>query len=145
MKVFNNQKKNQSGIIVLPTVLLFAGFIVEITIATTLGAYFLVTSEFGVRQSAQALLAAQSGIQDALARVTRDKDFTSASYIVNVENYSAEVSVCKDTCVGVGKDRLWATGSAQRQRRKLEAIIVIDPVTAEVKLESLKEVEATIL
>ncbi|MBI4991747.1 MAG: hypothetical protein HZB99_00825 [Candidatus Harrisonbacteria bacterium] len=133
------------GVAALPTVLLLGGLIMEIMIAATLSSYLLVSSEFGIRLGSRALFAARSGIQDALIRVVRDKNFTSSSYTLPVGNYSVEVSVCKDLpepiCVGDGKHKITAVGTAENRSRKLEAIVSVDSATGEARLQSLKEVE----
>mgnify|MGYP001619744987 CR=1 FL=1 len=44
-------KCQKSGIAALPMILMLGGFIAEIAIAATLGAYLLINSEFGTRLS----------------------------------------------------------------------------------------------
>ena len=134
-------KVKSAGIAALPIILILGGLIGEIVIAATLSSYLLINAQFGIRLSNEAFLASQAGIKDALLRVTRDKNFSSVLYVLAVNNASADVTVCKDICVGAGKDQIISIGKSQSRNRKLEAIAAIDSVTGEVRLESLKELE----
>lgn len=134
----------KSGIAALPLILLLGGLIVEVIVTASLSAYLLVNSEYGMRLSAQAFLAANSGINDALLRITRDKNFTSASYELEVGQAIADISVCKDLpppdCAGSGKRKITAVGSAQSRQRKIEAVAGVDDYSGAVRLESLSEI-----
>jgi len=142
--------KKEKGAATLPVVLLIGGIIVEISIAGAFLAYFLSQSGFGLKLSAEALAAAQSGIEDAKLRIVRDKNFTASPnpYTVDVGNRSAEVTVCRnlrtvssacDTAMS-GKYEVTSLGSALAKRRQLRAIFYVDDTTGEIKLESLIEV-----
>jgi hypothetical protein len=135
----------KKGIVALPTILLLGGLVTEIVIAATVGIFLFVTSEFGERLSAQALFAAQAGVQDALIKIVRDKTFTSSLYTINIGNNSVNVAVCKDlpppTCAGSGKHKITVVGKAQTRNRKLEAITTVDTATGEVRMESYAETE----
>lgn len=128
-----------AGIAALPTILLLGGLIVEIAIAATLSAFLFVNTEFGIRLSNDAFVAAQSGMHDALMKIVRDKNFNS-SFTLVVGNNSVDVAVCKDICLGIGKDKITALGKAQARRRQLEASVNVNSLTGEVRLEYLKEV-----
>lgn len=137
--MFNFKNK---GIAALPTILLLGGLAIEIIIALTVTSTVFVESEFGSKLSNDALLAANGGIDDAIMRVVLDKNFTSNLYTVNLGNYSADITACKDApCIDNGKHKITSTGNAQTRRRKLEAILDVDSITGEVRLQSLKEVQ----
>ena len=67
-----NFKKNK-GIAALPTILLLGGIIVEISIVGAFISYLFSQSSFGIRSSEEALSLAQSGIQDAMIKIIRNK------------------------------------------------------------------------
>jgi len=139
MKFFKFKKR--SGIAALPAVLIIGGFVTEIVIVATVGSFLLVNSEYNIRLSSDALFAARSGINDAVLKIARDRSFTSASYGLPLTNSSVDISVCKDApCTDVGKSKITSTGTVQNRSRRLEAVVVVDNYTGNVRLESLKEV-----
>ncbi len=123
----------------MPAMLFIGGIIVEIALAGAFISYYLSQSGFGVKISAEALAAAEAGVQDALIRIIRDKNFSSAGYNLTVGNRSANIIVCKDSCAGTGKHKITSTGTAMLKRRKIEAVANVDSVTGEVKIESVQE------
>ncbi|MCL5004671.1 MAG: hypothetical protein M1170_01865 [Patescibacteria group bacterium] len=130
---------NNRGTAALPAMLFIGGIIVEIALAGAFISYYLSQSGFGVKISAEALAAAEAGVQDALIRIIRDKNFSSAGYNLTVGNRSANIIVCKDSCAGTGKHKITSTGTAMLKRRKIEAVANVDSVTGEVKIESVQE------
>lgn len=120
--------------------MLFIGaIIVEIAVAGAFISYYLSQSGFGVKISAEALAAAEAGVQDALIKIIRDKNFSSNGYSLTVGSRSANVVVCKDSCAGTGKHKITSTGSAVAKRRKIEVIVNVNSATGEVKIESIQE------
>ncbi len=135
-------RTKKSAFASLPVILLIGGMLVEIGIAGAFVAYFLSQSGFGVRSSQDAFAASQAGIQDAILRIVRDKNFNPSPnpYSIAVGSNSAQVSVCKDTCAGTNKFQVDSTGSASIKRRKIRAVIGVNSLTGEVKLESENEI-----
>lgn len=134
--------KLKEGIAALPTMLLLGGLVVEIIIGVTATSYIFVQSEFGYRLSSEAFMAARAGIEDAIMKVVLNKNFTSSPYTLAVGNYSADVNICGNPpCAAIGKFKITSLGKAQSRRRNLQAILNVDSVTGEVRLESLKEVQ----
>jgi hypothetical protein len=142
--------RKEKGAVTLPIVLLIGGLIMEMAIAGAFLAYFLGQSGFGIKLSAEAFAAAQSGIEDAKLKIIRDKNFTASPnpYELEVGNRSAEITVCKnlktvstdcDTAMS-GKYEITSLGSAMTKRRQLRAIFYVDDTTGEAKLESLEEI-----
>jgi len=130
---------NNKATAALPAMLFIGGIIVEIGIAGAFISYYLSQSGFGIKMSAEALAAAEAGVQDALIKIIRNKDFTSSGYDLTVGNRSANVVVCKDTCAGTGKHKITSIGSALVKRRKIEAVVNVNNTTGEVKIESILE------
>lgn len=138
-----------SGQAALPTILLVGGIIVEIAIAGILIAFILSNSGWGERLSAQALAAAKAGVEDALLKITVNKNFSAPSggncncgYNFLVDNRVAEVTVIKDP-VGYpsGVHRIISSGKALGRQRKLETILIVDGDTGKVDLKSTREIE----
>jgi len=139
----NLELNDKKAAVTLPVILLVGGLIAEISIAGAFIAYFLNQSGFGIKLSEEALAAARAGTQDALIRIVRDKNFNPSpnnSYTLIIGNRSAEVTVCKDTCAGTDKFQVDSLGIAFNKRRQVRAIIHVNNLTGEVKLESEREV-----
>jgi len=144
---FFNSRKAAAA---LPIVLLVGGLMVEIGIAGAFISYFLGQSSFGVKLSEEALMAAQSGIQDAKIKIVRNKNFIPSPnpYTITVGNRSAQVTVCKDTRTAsstcdtamVGKYEITSLGEALTKYRRVRAILYVDDTTGEVKLELEREI-----
>lgn len=126
------------GIVALPTILIIGGIIVEIGLAGILVAYLVSQSGFGVKMSSEAMAAAQAGVNDAIMKVVRNKDFfTNASTTLIVGDRSAEVSVANN--ITTGKSTIFSIGSAFNKKRKLKALLNVNDITGEVKIESIEE------
>lgn len=127
------------GIVALPTILLVGGIITEIGIAGMLISYFLSQSGAGAKLSFEAMAAAESGVNDALIRIARNKNFfTSATTTLSIGSRTAEVSV--NSNYAPGKSRIISIGTAFNKKRRLEAIVNINSVTGEAKVELINEV-----
>lgn len=138
---YRQQRNNEFGVAALPTILILGGIVAEIIITVIATSYIFVESEFSNKFSAEALLAAKTGFQDATIKIIRDKNFIQSITTLTVGSAAAEVSVCKDPpCAALGKHKIISLGKSQLRRRKLEAILNVDALTGEVRLESLKEV-----
>lgn len=134
----------------LPVVLLIGGLVTEIGIAGVFMAYYLAQSGLGIKLSEEALAAARAGIQDAKIRIVRNKSFIPSSnpYTLSVGNRSAQIMVCKElktvssACSDsmTGKYEITSLGSALTKRRQVQAIISINSLTGETRVESEKEI-----
>lgn len=136
--------KRKNGIASLPAILLLGGIIIEIGIAGAFLLFYLNTNVYGARLSNEAALAAQSGISDAVLRLTLDGTWGGGNYTVSVGSRSADVDVCKATCpvaspVGIGKYYVVSTGNALTRRSRLVAVISVDDTTGLVSIDSIKE------
>lgn len=135
------------GQITLPFVLLIGGIIVEIAIAGSFVTYFLSSSGYGERLSSRANAAAQSGVWDAMVKISQNKEFSSAScgspysYSVTVGNDSAVVSVCRTTNSSLNAYvyTLTGVGTAVSRQKKLVATLIVDMTTGQARLESTIE------
>ncbi len=141
---FSNFKSGgfRSGAITLPALLLVGSLIAQIGIAGAFVSYFLGQSGFGIKASEEALAAAHAGIQDSLIRIIRNKNFNPSPnpYTLAIGDSSAQVEVCKDACAGDNTFQIDSLGISFNKRRRVRAIIQINALTGEVKLESEREV-----
>lgn len=132
----------------LPFVLLIGGIIVEVAIAGAVVSYFLSSSGYGERLSLRATAVAESGIRDAMIRITQNKEFVpdagQASYSVYVSqdnnNDSAFVTVSRTTSAGMYRYAVTSLGTAVSRQKKFSAVISVNGTTGRVELESVKEV-----
>ena len=146
---------NNSGVAVLPTILLIGGLLVSISVSLLFVSYFFGQGSFGVKLSNEALAAAQAGISDAVMRVVRDKNYNTAnsSYSLAVGSRSAQVIVCQENrktssistpCGDIdntlaGKREITSIGSAFNKKRRLKAIINVNDSSGEIKTELVEE------
>ena len=137
----NNKGSVVAGIAALPTLLMAGGIITAISISLTASIYLYINSTSGANLSLKALSAAKSGAYDGLMKIVRDKSLVSASYSFSVGNQSAAVVICRDSapCGGQDKFKITATGSALTRRKRIEAIVSVDPITNLIKLETMIE------
>ncbi len=130
-----NTKNKNSGIIALATIILISAIILEIGLVTAFVVYTLNNINYGARLSSEALLASQSGVDDALLRLSRDK---SANL-----NYSLSVGTRIATIILVSLPGMPITitseGIALNKHRKLQVIFDVDPITGIVRIVSKKE------
>ncbi len=143
-----------SGIASLPLILLLGAIIIEVSIASVFFLSYLNSSVYGTRLSNEALIAAESGINDGLLRIILNKncgdDATCAplrpnSYTVDTGNATAEITICKGgnaNCPEIadtGKRLIIATGRALSRQHKLVATISVETITALVTIDSIKD------
>ncbi len=138
-----------SGIAALPLVLMLGGLITQISIALLISNFLLLQSELGLRYNSQALAAAQTGIQDGILRVIRDKTFSSSYTITLPDGSTADVSVCTNTpdpiCIGADRGRVISVGKSHARNKKLQAILDVSQVTGAVKVVSLSELTFSVV
>lgn len=138
----------RGGQMTLPFILLISGIIVEIAIAGAFVTYFLSTSGYGERLAVRAETAARSGVNDALARVMQNKDFSSAScstpytYTITAGGGdTAQISLCRATDITTNKYTFTITsiGVAVSYQKKFVTTLLVDQTTGQAELQSLAE------
>lgn len=129
----------------LPFVLLIGGIIVEVAIAGAFVTYFLSSSGYGERLSIRAAAAAESGIRDAMLKITQNKEFVpidgqGTPYTVMQDNNDfALVSFSRTTQSGTYRYVVVSIGTAVSRQKKFSAVISVNGTTGQVELESIKE------
>jgi len=134
-----------SGVAALSTVLGLALIISVAAIAVGLISFFEIQIALSQIKSQEAYLAAQSGAQDALMKIARDKSFTAASpYSLTIGANTAAVTVTDvDTLNAPGKKQIVSTGTASNRKRRIQVDLVADTVSGAVTIISWKEVAIT--
>ena len=121
-----------------------------ILVATVLGALIamnLIGGAAGVRFSQDALGKARSGIDDGIIRVVRRKNCPGTAgcppecpiteQVPLFGNHTADICVYENLD---GTLTLQSTASAFTRKKRVEAILAIDALTGEVRVQSFKEV-----
>ncbi len=103
------------------------------------------------RMSQDAYAVAQSGVKDALIKITRNKNFTPTTYYLpssctalNVTTACARIivettqSACSQT-IGTDQFCIISLGTVNAQTRKLEVILSVDPNNGKITTVSTKE------
>ena len=132
MSKLTNDKK---GIVSLGAILIFGTVIVGIGLTIALLAYLLNFSNLGARLSAEALSAAQAGLNEGLIRILR-KDYTGGIPAISVGSATANVTI---DSINPVKLKITSIGSIIGKRRKLEALVEVDAVTRLMKLGTVTE------
>lgn len=142
------------GIVALPLMLLISGIVLEMTIAATLIVFYLLQGSVGARNAAEALVAAQSGVNDVAIQLSRNMGFGGAYTLTIDSQRAAQITVCnkghKTTgcaasggcTVGTdpGKVEVTAIGTVKGKNRCVRASYAINEETGEMKLESSGEI-----
>ncbi|MCL5017376.1 MAG: hypothetical protein M1155_01795 [Patescibacteria group bacterium] len=140
----NKDLSGRSGVAALPTMLLIGSIITGIAMALTASVFLYVNSTHGVNLSLQALSVAKSGVYDGIMKVARDKTIVSASYFLPVGKYNAQVTICQGGTQGcdttAGNFLISSIGSILTVNKKMQAIVSVDNVSGEVKLQLMHEV-----
>ncbi len=137
------------GQVALPFVLLVSGIILEIAVAGAIVAYFFSSSSLGERLLVRAAAAANSGMQDALARIAQNKHFISAladsRYCLTVDSDTAYIALTRTTnsAAGAYVYTVDSLGVAGARYKRLLATIDVDQTTGEVRLKSITDEPAS--
>jgi len=134
-------RNSNSGIAVLPVMLLVGAIIVEIAIVGAVLAFYGSTSNLAIRASQEALFTARAGVGDALLKVVRDKDFiTITPYTISV-NSGAATTTASVTAIDSGSRKIiTATSTVVNRTKTVQAIVNIDQTTGKVDIVSFEEV-----
>ena len=123
--------------------LLVSGIIIEIVIAGSFVTYFLSNSGLGERLESRAVTVAYSGLWDALARVSKNRDFlpNSNPYGLTIGNDSATVDVSRvlNSGAGVYVYSIVSLGTAGTRKRSILGTAIVDQDTGQIELQSVTD------
>lgn len=95
-----------------------------------------INSIYGFQAANQALAVSYAGAEDALWRLSRNKDFSAITpYTVAVGEYSASVTVNQNTPTS-GEAAILSDATVRFHRRKTQVVASIDAATGEVRVIS---------
>jgi len=134
----NRAVKNR-GVTLLPLVIMIGLVIVELGVAMAFVVYLSNLSSYGTRLAQEALFGARSGIDDAILKIIRDKNFSSAGYALTVGRVNVWVVVEQNQPL-TNQDRITSTGTVLLRQKQYQAIVSVDPQTLVVSLVSLTEI-----
>lgn len=140
-----------SGAAAISTILIIGVIVSEVAIAALITSYFASQGGFGTRIVYNASFAAQSGIEDALLKITRNKDTNSiTSYVITVGSATASVTLCKVLTASVGSCGtpslasgtfdIISLGISLNKEVKINARLYANPTTGLVNIQYLKEI-----
>ena len=140
----------KTGAAAISTILIIAAIVSEIAIAALVASYFSSQSGLGIRIVYNASFAAQSGIDDALLKISRNKNFVPNPnpYSIAVGSASASVLVCANSYTNVsncdtssvGTYEITSLGTALTKQVRMRALLYVDPTTGLITVRSLKEI-----
>lgn len=137
------------GQVALPFVLLVSGIILEIAVAGALVAYFFSSSSLSERLLVRAQAVANSGLQDALARIAQNKHFINAisgnRYCLSIDSDTAYLSLSRSTddTAGAYIYVVDVLGAAGARYKRLKATLDVDQTTGEVRLKGITDEPAS--
>ena len=142
--------RNRSGAVALPAVLMLSAILVAIGIAMLYSTLTQNDAVYNQSESAAALYASESGVRDAIVKVTRNMNYDSASpYCLMMGDARASIAVTKDLVDGIpalGRTQIISTGtvgvsdctSAGKYYKKISVVLGISP-EGKITINSWKE------
>ena len=108
----------EEGIAALPTIIVIGILVLLSAVALISSGIIENAISFGHAESQQAYVAADLGAQDAIMKISRNKDFTSAGYVIIVGNGVANITVS-----GTTTKTITSIGTVNNKTRKLQVIV----------------------
>lgn len=148
----NKQRGNKRAAVALSVMLITGAIAMETAIAALLVTYLTNQEGLGLKKYNEAVVAAQSGVDDALLRIVRDKNFSSRTYTLSVNDIAVSVLVCRELVADIAtlacttglsqKYQIISSASSLNKRSRLKATLGFDDYTGEIVIESLESVQA---
>lgn len=128
-----------NGQATLALVFLIGGIILVVGVSSAFVVTSFITSGYGFQSASRAAMVANAGIDDALIKLIRNKDFSSPTpYQLPVGEYSASVTVVQNY-PAAGKVTITSTAAVRAHQRKVQAIAAVDAASGEVQLVSWEQ------
>lgn len=136
-------KIGEKAQVALPFILIVSGVIVEIVIASSFVAYFLSNSGLGERLQVQAQTAADTGIWDALNKISGNKDFASSQTVYGISTTSGSATVTVSRTVNNANNTyvyaVASLGTAGTREKYVVATAIVDQLTGQMQVQSINE------
>jgi len=128
------EKRNGQSALFLA--ILIGGLIILIAATIAFLVFTFISSSLGFRAATRAQNVAAAGVDDALIRLIRNKDFASASpYALLLDGSSAAITVLRTQ----GKATIFSTASVAGYTRGIRAVASVDQATGEVNVVSREQ------
>lgn len=134
-------RNTNGGQIALPFVLLVGGIIVEIVIAGSLVSFFINATSLGEKLSIRALAAANTGIYDAVMKISANKEYAASpvNYNITINDDVVSVNVSRTASPTIYLYTVDAVATAKNRKRRVVAKVVVDQTSGRINLNSIEE------
>ena len=116
------------GVSALITVIVLGSIIVLVSITTVLLAYWENNSIYSKLKTTEAYYIAYSGTQDAILKISRNKDLSSSTSTLPVGSGTSTVGILINT-PSTGQFTINSTGAVGSSNRKIKVIISVSSTT----------------
>lgn len=156
IRIFLVSAGNALGAAAISTILIIGIIVSEIAVASLVASYLASQGGLGNMSTFNASFAAQSGIDDALMQIARNKDFSPSPnpYTLSVGGASTQVTVCKDATSSTstpscntpvspsahGTFEITSLGTASSKKVDIRALLFSDPNTGLMTVKSILEI-----
>lgn len=128
------------GIAVLPVMLLIGAIVIEIAIVGSILAFFGSTSNLAIRASQEALFTARAGVEDALIKIVRNKDFITVSPYTLSINSGTRTTTATTSVSGTNPKTIVAVSTVLHRTKTVRAVVNVDSITGKVDILSFEEI-----
>lgn len=111
-------QNSMRGLAALPTIVIIGVIVLLIAVALVSSGLIENAISFGHYQSQQAYLTADLGAQDAIMRISRNKDFTSAGYAITAGSGVANITIS-----GTSTKTIISEGVYSNKTRKIQVVV----------------------
>jgi hypothetical protein len=118
-------KINKSGLAALPSILVIATVALVAGLSMASGGLAELSISQEQLRSQESFYIAESGIADALIKITRNKKFENVGYALSIGEGNATIIIQKGIPVA-GQTTIFSTGSVKNGNRKIQAIVNVD-------------------
>lgn len=137
----DKNKKSEKGAAALVSILAILMILLSLGMAMAFSEYIQSDTVTNQNRAARAFYAAEAGIKDATQKITRNKNYDSAGYNLQVENNSAYIIVSilsSPTQSAPGQTQITSAGKSENNTKKIEATVDVD-INGKVTFNNWKE------
>jgi len=129
--------KSRQGVAALITVLSLGGLIFTISMGSALISFWANQNIKSIRDSNKAYYAAQSGLQDALIKLERNKDYTSSGFNLSINGTN---DVLATVSFASNQATITSTSTLSQINKKLQTVVDINATTGLITPTSTTEI-----
>lgn len=122
-------KKSEKGAAALVSILAILMILLSLGLAIAFSGYIQNDIAANQNRAALAFYAAEAGIKDATQKITRNKNYSSAGYNLQVENSNVYVIVnilSFPSQSAPGQTQIISSGKSENNAKKIAAIVDVD-------------------